>query len=39
MLRSGYARVADGQFSKRAEFKRKQQEAKQGGYGLWNTNA
>ncbi|WP_227380011.1 thermonuclease family protein [Haladaptatus halobius] len=37
LLRSGYARVADGQFSKRAEFEQKQQEAKQGGYGLWNT--
>ncbi|GAA0197065.1 hypothetical protein GCM10009000_008300 [Halobacterium noricense] len=36
LLRTGYARVADGQFSKRAEFERKQQEAKHGGYGLWN---
>ncbi|SHL59685.1 Endonuclease YncB, thermonuclease family [Haladaptatus paucihalophilus DX253] len=40
LLRSGYARVADGEFSKRAEFERKQQEAKHGGYGLWkNTSA
>ncbi|WP_231189539.1 thermonuclease family protein [Haladaptatus sp. DYF46] len=37
LLRSGYARVADGEFSKRAEFERKQQEAKQGGYGLWKN--
>ncbi|SIR98492.1 nuclease homologue [Haladaptatus litoreus] len=37
LLRSGYARVADGEFSKRTEFERKQQEAKQGGYGLWKN--
>ncbi|RBI59850.1 hypothetical protein DMJ13_22105 [halophilic archaeon] len=37
LLRTGYARVADGEFSKRAKFEQKQQEAKQGGYGLWNT--
>ncbi|MFH5800901.1 thermonuclease family protein [Haladaptatus sp. CMAA 1911] len=37
LLRSGYARVADGEFSRRAEFERKQQEAKQGGYGLWKN--
>lgn len=37
LLRSGYARVADGEFSKRAEFERKQQEAKHGGYGLWKN--
>ncbi|GAA0260431.1 thermonuclease family protein [Haladaptatus pallidirubidus] len=37
LLRTGYARVADGDFSKRAEFEQKQQEAKQGGYGLWKN--
>ncbi|WP_231188602.1 thermonuclease family protein [Haladaptatus sp. DYF46] len=37
LLRSGYARVADGEFSKRAEFERKQQEARHGGYGLWKN--
>lgn len=37
LLRSGYARVTDGEFSKRAEFERKQQEAKQGGYGVWKN--
>ncbi|WP_281247731.1 thermonuclease family protein [Haladaptatus litoreus] len=37
LLRTGYARVADGEFSKRAEFERKQQAAKHGGYGLWST--
>lgn len=37
LIRAGYARVADGEFSKQQEFEQKQQEAKQGGYGLWNT--
>ncbi|ODR79561.1 hypothetical protein BG842_06550 [Haladaptatus sp. W1] len=37
LVRIGYARVPDGQFSKRQEFIRKQQQAKQRGYGRWNT--
>ncbi|GAA0250130.1 thermonuclease family protein [Haladaptatus pallidirubidus] len=37
LVRIGYARVPDGQFSKRQEFLQKQQQAKQRGYGRWNT--
>ncbi|KZN22572.1 hypothetical protein A4G99_19095 [Haladaptatus sp. R4] len=37
LLRTGYARVTDGEFSKRQQFRQKQRQAKQGGYGLWNT--
>ncbi|WP_227778406.1 thermonuclease family protein [Haladaptatus pallidirubidus] len=37
LIRRGYARVPDMQFSKRQEFMRKQQQAKQHGYGRWNT--
>ena len=37
LVRIGYARVLDDQFSKRAEFERKQQQAKQRGYGRWNN--
>jgi endonuclease YncB( thermonuclease family) len=37
LVRIGYARVPDGQFSKRQEFMRKQQQAKHRGYGRWNT--
>jgi endonuclease YncB( thermonuclease family) len=37
LVRIGYARVPDGQFSKRQEFMRKQQQAEQRGYGRWNT--
>ncbi|WP_458186656.1 thermonuclease family protein [Haladaptatus sp. NG-WS-4] len=37
LIRIGYARVPDGQFSKRQEFMRKQHQAKQHGYGRWNT--
>nr|WP_255666505.1 thermonuclease family protein [Haladaptatus sp. DYF46] len=37
LVRIGYARVPDMQFSKRQEFIRKQQQAKQRGYGRWNT--
>jgi endonuclease YncB( thermonuclease family) len=37
LVRIGYARVPDIQFSKRQEFMRKQQQAKHHGYGRWNT--
>jgi endonuclease YncB( thermonuclease family) len=37
LIQSGYARVTDGEFSKRAEFEQKQQAAKHGGYGLWKN--
>ncbi|WP_266083130.1 thermonuclease family protein [Haladaptatus caseinilyticus] len=39
LVRIGYARILDGQFSKRQKFMRKQQQAKQRGYGLWNTTS
>ncbi|ODR80983.1 hypothetical protein BG842_25410 [Haladaptatus sp. W1] len=39
LVRIGYARVPDIQFSKRQEFMRKQQLAKQRNYGRWNTTA
>ncbi|WP_227376283.1 thermonuclease family protein [Haladaptatus halobius] len=37
LVRIGYARVPDGQFSKRQQFLQKQQQAKQNGSGRWNT--
>nr|WP_082838037.1 thermonuclease family protein [Haladaptatus sp. R4] len=37
LVRIGYARVPDNQFSKRKEFMRKQQQAKHRSYGRWNT--
>ncbi|RBI58647.1 hypothetical protein DMJ13_26040 [halophilic archaeon] len=37
LLRIGYARVTDSGFSKRQQFLRKQKQAQQRGYGLWNT--
>lgn len=37
LLRVGYARVTDSEFSKRPAFMQKMQTARQNGYGLWNT--
>jgi endonuclease YncB( thermonuclease family) len=37
LIRRGYARVSDMQFSKRQKFLHVQQQAKQRGHGRWNT--
>ncbi|RBI59940.1 hypothetical protein DMJ13_19760 [halophilic archaeon] len=38
LLRIGYARVTDSEFSKRPLFMQKMQSAQQNGYGLWSAN-
>ncbi len=37
LVRIGYARIPDSDFSKHQEFMTKQQQAKQRNYGRWNT--
>jgi endonuclease YncB( thermonuclease family) len=37
LVRIGYARMPDTNFSKRQQFMSNQQQAKQNGYGRWNT--
>lgn len=38
LLRTGYARVTDTEFSKRLAFVQKMKTAQQNGYGLWSAN-